>query len=122
MTVAAYGNGGANYLARVLSERMQREAQVPPVLDFGSIGTDYSLKTNSFPVAIPIRDYTICRGLTLGKEGDLLTVLRTGNPPPEVAVSERMRGLKPGDRVLVAWVEKDPVVIDLIFPAEEGMS
>lgn len=35
----------------------------------------------------------------------------------DTLIGEKMRWLTAGDRVLVAWVGDDPVVIDLIFPA-----
>lgn len=34
-----------------------------------------------------------------------------------VLIPEKMRKLLPGDRVLVAWVQNDAVVVDLILPA-----
>jgi len=34
-----------------------------------------------------------------------------------VLIPEKMRKLMPGDRVLVAWVQNDAVVVDLILPA-----
>lgn len=34
-----------------------------------------------------------------------------------VLVPETMRGVQPGDRVLMAWVGRTPVVIDIILPA-----
>lgn len=36
-----------------------------------------------------------------------------------VLIPELMRSIKPGDRVLVAWVGNDAIVIDIIFPATE---
>lgn len=36
-----------------------------------------------------------------------------------VLIPESMRKLKVGDRVLVAWVGNDPVVIDIILPATD---
>lgn len=36
-----------------------------------------------------------------------------------VLIPESMRTLKPGDKVLVAWVGNDPVVIDIILPATD---
>ena len=59
------------------------------VIDFGGIEQNGSLLTNSFPVPIPKSDYQACKG----------------------------SALKPGDRVLVAWVGADAVVIDVIAPA-----
>lgn len=36
-----------------------------------------------------------------------------------VLIPEKMRSLKPGDRVLVAWVGDDPCIIDIIYPGTE---
>lgn len=36
-----------------------------------------------------------------------------------VLIPEKMRWLKPGDRVLVAWVQHDAVVLDIICPATD---
>lgn len=35
----------------------------------------------------------------------------------DVLIPDKMRKLLPGDRVLVAWVQNDAVVIDLVLPA-----
>ena len=35
----------------------------------------------------------------------------------DVLIPEKMRKLLPGDRVLVAWVQNDAVVVDLVLPA-----
>lgn len=37
----------------------------------------------------------------------------------DVLIPEKMRKLKPGDRVLVAWVQNDAIVVDLVLPASE---
>ena len=34
-----------------------------------------------------------------------------------VLIPASMRKLKPGDRVLVAWVQNDAIVVDLVLPA-----
>ena len=85
------GNPGTNKLANVLSQRMKEENESPLVIDFGSIQADASLVTNTFPVSILV-DYTICRQLTLDSTGRI----------------------SPGDRVLVAWVQNEAVVIDIV--------
>lgn len=147
----AEGNPGVNKLARVMKGRMarEREAYSSLVLDFGEIQGDYSLKTNTFPKAIPKGDYMVCRQLTLGPTDTHLTyTIKPGNPEDgthnhgssgthgghvggdgshthtnegphihDVLIPEKMRKLLPGDRVLVAWVQNDAVVIDLILPA-----
>jgi len=37
----------------------------------------------------------------------------------DVLIPKKMRWLKPGDRVLVAWVQHDAVVLDIIRPATD---
>lgn len=164
-------NLGLNKLARVMQQRMNRnqDANGALVLDFGTIQKDMSLKTNTFAVPIPQKDYHVLRQLTLGKTGDILAKTQnigapgsgehqheiiklqdsragkvTGtvgipaspapdppNPPQSsaggggtegahqhhVLIPEKMRSIAPGDRVLVAWVQSEAVVIDIILPA-----
>ncbi len=82
-------NTGVSRLANVLSRRMRKENESPLILDFGEIQTNDSLMTNTFPVAIPKGDYSVCKKLLES-------------------------GLSPGDNVLVAWVQNEAVVIDII--------
>ena len=135
---------GANKLANVLNSRINskaRKLQDDLTIDFGIIQSDYSLLTNTYPVKIPNSDYLVCRQLTLGDTDDVLYKTGTkgehyhdkgghaqytgsgehthfGGPHEHTTlIPEKMRKLKPGDRVLVAWVQSDPVVIDLVLPA-----
>lgn len=122
---------GANNLARTLQERIQMMNIGPPVLDFGTIQGDMSLITNNFPLPIPQSDYMVCRAAALGAVNDVLYKTRgteprnnvdfSGTPDTshfhDVLIGEKIRWLKPGDRVLVAWVGDDPCVVDLILPA-----
>ena len=128
---------GVNKLARVMQKRMQDISASPLVLDFGSIQGDYSLKTNTFPIPIPKKDYMVLRQLTLGKKDDVLTKTQYEgkendgthghvNASPgdsahrhDVLIPEKMRQIKPGDRVLVAWVGNDAVVLDIVLPGTE---
>lgn len=109
-------NQGINKLAQVMQQRMSRnrDADSALVLDFGTIQMDMSLKTNTFAVPIPSKDYHVARQLALGPAGGDLT--STGNGD-DVLIPEKMRSLAPGDRVLVAWVQSEAVVIDIIVPA-----
>lgn len=79
---------GTNRLARVIASRMREEADSPLVLDFGEVKKDWSLVTNTFPVPVPKRDYAVDARLL---EGD--------------------SKVKPGSRVLVAWVADTPVIV-----------
>lgn len=125
-------NQGLNKLAQVMQQRMNRnqEANGALVLDFGTIQADMSLKTNTFAIPIPQADYHVCRQLTLGPTGSLLTQTKTqgqhgghlagdGSHDHDIKVPEKMRSIKPGDRVLVAWVQSEAVVIDIILRGTE---
>lgn len=123
-------NQGMNKLAQVFQERIGRNqgANSALVLDFGTIQADYSLKTNTFSIPIPKSDYHVCRQLTLGPTGAALTSTMTdgthgghisgnGSHHHIISIPEKMRSIKPGDRVLVAWVQSEAVVVDIILPA-----
>lgn len=83
---------GVSKLAKVLTDRMREESARPLVLDFGTIKSNKSLVTNTFPVAIKKGAYSVCKPL-----------LGTGNIT-----------LTAGMRVLVAWVQNEAVVIGVI--------
>lgn len=114
------GHPGTARLASVLSSRMKRENESPLLLDFGEIQENYSLMTNTFPVPIPKGDYSVCRhvgsisfeisgGEHAGHEEQTNTHNNGGHKhtvkPPSI---------QPGDRVLVAWVQSEAVVVDII--------
>lgn len=166
-------NQGLNKLARVMQDRMGRNmgANSELLLDFGEVLPDYSLKTNTFAIPIPVTDYHVLRQQTLGDTDQILTKTQdigmphSGNhihntidltdsmggavtgtvgeatgpaPPPtvpakrsdggdgadgmhqhHVLIPEKLRKIKPGDRVLVAWVQSEAVIIDIILPGTE---
>lgn len=114
------GNEGINKLAGVLQGRMSQIGDKPQVLDFGEIQSDMSLLTNKFPKPIPQSDYVVCRQLTLGPAGDTYcdtTVDGHHEHSHRGIIPDKMRSIKPGDRVLVAWAGDDAVVVDLVLPA-----
>lgn len=130
---------GTSKMAKILSERMKAESKSSLVLDFGKINPDYSLTTNTFPVKIPKGDYSVCRQLTLGNTGSSFTSTSSddhshsggshgghelgngshshsdGVHSHSVLLPEKMRSIKPGDRVLVAWIQNEAVVIDIVM-------
>ncbi|MCI8771031.1 MAG: hypothetical protein HFH73_07755 [Lachnospiraceae bacterium] len=113
-------NEGMNKLAKVITSRIKKHGESPLVLDFGAIQPNGSLLTNTFPQEIPKGQYTVCRHLTYGTQGETLTWVKKLNHSlsdpkvSDVIIPEKMRSLLPGDRVLVAWVQDEAVVIDII--------
>lgn len=114
------GHPGTSKLATVLSQRMKKENESPLLLDFGEIQANNSLVTNTFPVPIPKGDYSVCRhvgslSFTIsggGHEGheEQTQTHHTGGHCHTV----KLPSIKPGDRVLVAWVQNEAVVVDII--------
>ncbi len=112
----AQNKEGLQNLARVLEERMSEKYIPDTVLDFGEITKSYELKTTDYQVPLSKDEYHVCRQLTLGKKDDFLCRVSGGH---EAYIPEKMRKLKPGDRVLVAWVREEPVVVDIVVRADE---
>ena len=117
-------NSGFSELANVFDSRMRQHAKQPYSVELGGITANKELKTDSFPEPIPKDSYKIARSLTLGKKDSALTKTSTIGDHGEATVKrpEKMRTLKPGDRVLVAWAgpnNADPIVIDIVLDAEE---
>ena len=106
-------NDGVSRLAATLDSRMKQHAAKPLCLDFAEIQADGSLLSNTFPIAIPKKDYSVCRQLTLGKTGDAFCDVQTEHSG-KAYLPESMRQLQAGDRVLIAWVQDTAVVIDII--------
>lgn len=107
-------NVGVNKLANVLSRRMEKEKEIPLCLDFGEIQENGSLLTDTFPVPIPKGQYSVLRSLTFGKTGECFTCTSEEPPLHTVLIPETMRSITAGDRVLVAWVQNEAVVIDIV--------
>lgn len=114
------GHPGTSKLASVLSSRMKKENESPLVLDFGEIQANGSLLTNTFPVPIPKGDYSVCRhvgslSFTISEGGhagheEQTETYHTGSHTHTV----KPPSIKAGDRVLVAWVQSEAVVVDVI--------
>ena len=110
---------GMSKLAGVIGDMIKRGQAGSPVLDFGVIQSDKSLLTNSYPIAIPRNDYLVCRhlkGRTVKATTSSRSVGDHGSHSHSVEIDTR-QALKVGDRVLVAWVMNDAVVIDIILEA-----
>ena len=114
------GHPGTTRLADIISKRIKKEGETAIALDFGEITKNGSLKTNTFPVPIPKGDYMVCRHLDYeietkkdGKHDGHEDQTETHNTGAHKHTFKTPK-LKKGDRVLVAWVQNDPVVVDVI--------
>ena len=136
---------GVDKLGLVLHSRMVQTSAAPAIIEFGTIKSNLSLQTDSYPVPIPKGQYHVCRSLV---HKDPLTVTKDGDgnhghgpsgghaqysgdgihshPATEgghvhqIVRPANMRPLKAGDRVLVAWIGSEAVVVDVVLPEWEG--
>ena len=128
-------NSGASKLAQVIAERINSQTAKPDALELGTIQSDMSLKIDRFAVPIPKGEYLISEwtvklilpafslsgnqnGLKDSTNG-AVTGDATFNFQPTVMDGVKIEfkpELKPGDRVLVAWVNDhtDPVVVSKV--------
>ena len=120
------GNPGINKFANTMRDMMREESDQPLVLDFGIINSDYSLTTNTFPRPIPKHEYSVCRAITYAPRAPLTQTYNDGeHSQPDagyggahthnVKLPEKMYWIRPGDKVLVAWVQNEAVVVDIVF-------
>ena len=131
---------GVNKLAQVITERITRQTIKPDVIELGTIQADMGLLIDRFPIPIPAGEYLIVDwqaklhfpGFFFVGNGTA-PVDEQGTPQPGATTSpltkyeflekevdqvhvEIKPDLKPGDRVLIAWVNDgtDPVVISKV--------
>lgn len=120
------GSPGASKLTATLASMIDQKGDKPLVLDFGIILGDYSLKTNTFPLPIPKSDYSVCRAITYDPGVPLTQTYcdgAHGHPDAgfagshvhNVRLPEKMYWIRPGDKVLIAWVQDEACVIDIVF-------
>ena len=102
-------------LANVLDSQVKKTvsaANKNPVLELGTIVGNMALSVSSLGNNIPKGEYMVSFRLTTG---DL--ALKTNvedDHAHSVTLPSQFRGLQVGDRVLVAWVGTEPVVIDIV--------
>lgn len=74
LRVVPEGKESNDDLASLLGNAISNSKKSELIIDFGSIQSDMSLRTNTFPDPIPQGDYSVLRQLTLGETNDVLTV------------------------------------------------
>lgn len=134
------GSDGASKLAQVIAERIGSQTARSDALELGTIQGDMSLKLDRFVVPVPKGEYLVAEWMaklslpafSLVGPGEY-EVEDDGTPIPiptgyaqsrwdwhpkeiEGVKIEIKPELKPGDRVLVAWVNDgtDPVVVSKV--------
>ena len=123
------GHPGANKFTNMMIDMSKKVSDKPLSLDFGLINGDLSLTTNTFPKPIPKGEYSICRSVAYDPSVPLTQTYTDGEhdhpgagPPGvhqhNVRLPKKMYWLLPGDRVLVAWVQNEAVVIDKVYNGE----
>lgn len=120
---------GISKLAGLIGNMIDAKKDKNLILDYGIIQDDYTIITHDYPLPIKPKDYMICRHLRPVPDEDQWETKGAGShthaendctsagfhthkfQPHEV--------LDKGDHVLVAWVQNDPIVIDVIIHGNE---
>ena len=115
---------GLSKLAGVINGLILRHKDTALLLDFGTIQDDLSLLTNTFPYPIKAKDYLVCRHLRKIPDDEIPSTMdaSVGDHGTHSHRYQPHEILRPNDRVLVAWVQNDAVVIDVIMEAEDVLS
>lgn len=126
-----------NRLGNILAGQMQRSAKanIPTTLELGTINSDKSLTTDSLPARISPGDYMIDIRLTAGSyETEEASVSLSGGThgghesgsgshthdggKHKHGLPSVFRSVKPGDRVLVAWIGNEPIVVAIVVSGD----
>ena len=96
-------------LGSLLSNQMKKtsNAAVPVAIELGKVNANLSITTDSLRTPIPKGDYMVNVMLT----GSFST---SGASHGDGTHSHSFPGIKPGDRILVAWCGNEPVVIAVV--------
>lgn len=96
-------NDGINRLGRVLQNRMGEVAYTPPTVDLGTIRSDLSLIPDGLDLVIPESDYSV-----------MVSHHDCGDCAVEGCTKRRNWKPKKGDRVVVAWIDSEPIILGKI--------
>ncbi len=122
-----------NRLGNILAVRMQStaKANIPTTLELGTINSDKSLTTDSLPARISPGDYMIdIRLIADTYETEETTHTHSGGShgghesgsgshthdggKHKHGLPSAFRAVKAGDRVLVAWIGNEPIVVAIV--------
>ncbi len=124
----------------LLNQHIQRvrRAGTEWTLELGTIGGDLSLTVDGLKDVIPKGDYLLALRLTALTGDDLIshpiTHVHEGGGHSQYTGSghhthtdgkhshvlpEPLRGIRPGDRVIVSWVGGQPIVMDIVTGSKE---
>lgn len=100
-----------------IRERTEGREESALLFDFADVLEDFSLLPNTYPQVVPLKDYSACKnagkhhyGCQACIDAKLKHCGWEPPPPPQI---------KPGDRVLIVWVQKQPVVVDVVTSGEK---
>lgn len=107
-------------LGTTLLDRMRRTSKdaVPTTLELGTVNKNLSITTDGLQAEIPKGDYMVSLMLTGGLSITGGSHSHSGEDHSHSGGSHShevsFRGLRAGDRILVAWCGSEPVVIAVV--------
>lgn len=107
------GKSNMQRLGQTLADRMRQtsNAAIRTTIELGKVNANLSITTDTLRANIPKGDYMVNLALTSG--GRTGSAYVDGGSHSHDLPGE-FRGLRPGDRILVAWCGFEPVVIAII--------
>ncbi len=102
----------------LLNSRMQRVRRAGESinLELGTVGGGLELAVDSLKDSIPKGEYLVSLHLTGLTKDKLVTQTEALHAH---VLPEPLRGISPGDRVLVAWAGGQPVIVDIVAGSKE---
>ena len=100
-------------LGATLANRMKQtsSAAIKTTVELGTVNENLSITPDSLRVSIPKGDYMVNLMLTGDRE---TTHSYSGEYGHTHEIPTAFRGLKSGDRVLIAWCRNEPVVLAIV--------
>ena len=92
------------------------------LIEYGTITTDFGLKIARFDTVIPKGEYLIDKRLSIDykPEIEVVTSLTDGHSHTvKIPITEGIERIKAGDRVLVCWIDVDPIVVAVIVSSSD---